>query len=609
MEKNSALVFIVFASVLSGVVYAESESGYENASSLESPLVLKWKYHVVKGVDSINVMDLNGDGRTEIYACSLDPTRSTVSVLDSNGGLIWDTSVPRYNSYVHPTEEIKIFRVGDFDDDHRLEIVAGSEIHDAAINIHPLYYIKREAEREIPQESNKLKWTYFDGGLITGLQVLDWDSDGVDEILTSSDDSNVRVINLSGMLEWNQTFETSVWSVLPVNFDSDPEFEILVGLPKSIALLDGNETRWSYATNDRVSGIYYADGRIFAVSGDTVHVLDRDGILLWKFKADGPVKSNIHSTNLNVFKEKDIMIGDKDKLKSFSGNGSLKWVQQVQGNILSIYSLDIDSDGREELMVGSDEELAVYQISREKNDKQQADSQYAQALQYHENRMYREAYVSMREANTLYRKIYNQEGISKTSMLMQKYEQDLLREDKTFYAQKYYLDSLAQYNLSNYSTALLYAEYAKGLYANVSDTDGVGKVDYFLYVVKETRKADENYNTAEGYYIKSDYENALKYAQNANEIYVKVKHANGILKSGSLVAMCTDKINKSVSRRESGVTTTTVKEEVPPAEVKNPLEASGGDKTIIYAALLVGLLIILGAVMNTRKNRGGKFIK
>ncbi len=155
-----------------------------------------WKYKTGRGIESINVADVDGDGRKEIFAGSLH----YLYVLDSEGNSLWNYTTGGY---------VREIIVEDLDGDGEKEVIVGSN---------DLYVLDSDGN---------LKWQNGAGGdAINDLDIVDIEDDGDYEIIVGSD--KLYIFDCNGDEIWSRDVGV-VRSICTSDLDGDGYDEIMVG--------------------------------------------------------------------------------------------------------------------------------------------------------------------------------------------------------------------------------------------------------------------------------------------------------------------------------------------------------------------------------------------
>lgn len=155
-----------------------------------------WKYKTGRGIKSINVADVDGDGRKEIFAGSLH----YLYVLDLDGNDLWNYTTGGY---------VREIIVEDLDGDGEKEVIVGSN---------DLYVLDSDGN---------LKWQNGAGvDAINDLDIVDLEDDGNYEIIVGSD--KLYIFDCSGDEIWSRDVGV-VRSICTSDLDGDGYDEVMVG--------------------------------------------------------------------------------------------------------------------------------------------------------------------------------------------------------------------------------------------------------------------------------------------------------------------------------------------------------------------------------------------
>jgi len=195
--------------IISPIIPDDIVDSTESDGKTEDIVTEQWRYHVNKGVYDIITFDSTNDKIPEIYAVRYNQRQTTVAVVDPEGYLLYDMTIPRYMSYLYKTEEIIKVHVDDLNNDGILDIFAGSQIHTGGINLHYFYGIERKIERGLDRYYNRIKWQTKEVGGMTRIWTIK--RGGKKMLLTGSIDHNIRIIDGEGKVVKEHLIPGTVW--------------------------------------------------------------------------------------------------------------------------------------------------------------------------------------------------------------------------------------------------------------------------------------------------------------------------------------------------------------------------------------------------------------
>jgi outer membrane protein assembly factor BamB len=185
-----------------------SEDRYVYVLNYETGELL-WKYQTNGWVRSVFSCDINGDGKSEILAGSVD---KHLYVFDEQGYLL------AQHNMEHPVE--RLF-AADVDNDGIIEILVGTEGKD-------LVALSYQQDEIAPLGYFREKWrTFFDNRLLS-LSVADLDNDGKCEIIAGSDDKHIYILDAYGKTIWKHNHKFRIFSLYPYDIDNDHIPELLI---------------------------------------------------------------------------------------------------------------------------------------------------------------------------------------------------------------------------------------------------------------------------------------------------------------------------------------------------------------------------------------------
>lgn len=191
-----------------------------------------WQYQMDNWLWSVQVADLNGDGKDEV----LVGTGSNRVLAIAGGHLLW--SYPTYGSVV------SLF-AADLNGGGRAEVLAGSEDHRA-------YDILG---------NGILRWSWNTGRNVPVVCAADLNSDSLSEVLIASEQGVLYALRLDGVTFWQNDLHDTPLALYAGDWDNDRRMEIATGTRGGeLYMLGGTgSTLWEYALQARLLSVYPGD--------------------------------------------------------------------------------------------------------------------------------------------------------------------------------------------------------------------------------------------------------------------------------------------------------------------------------------------------------------
>jgi|GEM_PF-1284260 len=566
------------------------------------PLELEWKYPI--RADDVAVLDIDKDGFKEVYVSSYSKRDSCIYILDEIGNLERRNCIPRYSNplYPHAEEEITLIYVDDLENDGILDVIAASKIIGTAVNVNKIYGIRREYEPGIGYRYRR-KWDFTTGSTVTSIYSEDVDNDGTKEIIASSIDFNVYVLNKWGGLEKKYSLKSGVWDVHSARFFNISNPVIVAGSLDGVSLIEYNDIKWTYPTNSRVFDVFASDlgfvGEILALTdSDYVYLINSKGMRRWNKRISNLVDSL--TGDLNNDGTIEIIIATNNKLLFLNDEGDIELEYGIDDKIIKIriydgklyvccenglyvfksntdYFINKNAERLYEIAyqyyiqgiydnarryaeiakkffseIGNEDGIKRCEfiisssttVTTIANREDIADSYLEKAKEYFSNDNYKDAEFYANMALDIYVEVGSEKAIECHKFLIKVREK--IREENRKVANQYYEMAVEFLNANEFENATIYVKRAKDIYSNINDTFGIQECNSLMSEIirkSSLSQADEFYSMAEEYYDLGMYENASTYAEIAREIYDKVNYSSAVKKCEFIIDMS----NKHIS--------------------------------------------------------------
>ncbi len=353
--------------------------------------ILLWNYTTGGEIISPVLGDIDGDGKLEIVAPSIDG--KIYALNGENGSLVWNKTI---NTGSSPA-------LGDINDDGKLEVIIGSwdyniyalngENGSTLWNYTTIYELGSSPSLgdingdnkldiiisgvapylyAINGENGSLLWSKELDDYVQSSPVLgDIDNDERLEIILGSNE-NKRVYAFNGASPF-WSYLTGGWvrsSAALGDIDGDGKLEVIVGSDDhNIYALNGEDGTliWSHAFLDGVAsspslGDIDGDGKLEVIAGSDDHNIyalnGENGTILWNFTTEGIVKCSPALGDIDGDNKLEVIFGSYDhKIYALNGeDGTLIWSYTTGGSVPNSVALgDIDGDNKIEVIAGSDD--------------------------------------------------------------------------------------------------------------------------------------------------------------------------------------------------------------------------------------------------------------
>jgi hypothetical protein len=329
LDVDALLVTDVDNDGIEEVIYGDGQWGEIHAYDA---VTLKQKWQISNpdhGVTNLAVFDTDADGELEIlWGAGASSTGEDHLYVYGIPSLTQEWQSQHIDGPFHAID------VGDVDSDGNQEIVFASFESNSGYDDGTLFIYDAQTHALEWQSSDNLFGGYAWTG-IHDLKIGDVDNDGVQEIVVATDrlyDGALYVIDgQTKAIEKSYVYDDGapIYSIDIADVDNDGQTEIIAG--------GGRE-------HTGAPGVY-----VYAISGST-------GQVEWKSINLGDTWSDIHFVQVgNIDNDNSPeIVALKDSIFVFDGISHQQW-QSAVGGYSSLDLHDIDNDGREEILVGTNQ--------------------------------------------------------------------------------------------------------------------------------------------------------------------------------------------------------------------------------------------------------------
>jgi hypothetical protein len=276
-----------------------------------------------------------------------------------------------------------------------------------------------------------------------------------------------------------------------------------------------------------------------------LEVLNSRGELQWKAKLPKPIEA-IKVADMESDGVQELVVGSEDgNMYVYDSTGIMEWYYPTGAAIYSLNPLDIDRNGYTDVVVGSTGNVTLYEMNIDYVLRQSAKSFYDKAGEYFSNQDYTIAMIYVAKSKDIYLNIRDMEGVTRCDVLIRQIN-DELKSRKKSDADAQYDMAVAAYGRNDINNSLVFLQSARNFYVELNDSVGVNKCDSFKQEI-EKFMISEKAVTAEFHYARGlnylsfrNYTEALKEARTARGIYQEIGYYNGTLLSSRLITSIAD---------------------------------------------------------------------
>ncbi len=478
--------------ILAGVTSGAGLTGgaYGELHAYDDDLDLAWAYTNIFGpVHCIGAGDTGG------LIIAVGSWNKVYAILGS-GQLKWG-----YNTGVMTNTRALAFADINGDGENELLIAVG----------------KDNSEITVLDKSGKKMKSFGVKGFPYSVKVDDIDADGrLDIIVATALRENqfaypgyIQRFDLDGNRVWEARTERGIKTMEVFDIDGDGKKEIIAGARYDVYLFgsDGNPI-WNYSTGWNVEAIKVlkTDGQSLIVAGSNdLYVLDKDGKLKWKGAA-GPEVYSMEISDLDGDGNEDIVVGsDRVYIYQYGSEREI-WKSQNYNSVKSVVVGDLNKDGYKEVIAGcSNNRIYVFE-TRTFVKRTDANGKDKKANNLYTSGKNDEALELAKEARALYLELSDNDGVARCDSLIESINVQASIRDKTrVEADEYYENAVSDYIAGNYLNASDFAEKAANRYTSLGDQDRANNATEISEKAKEGAllEAGREYERAESYGVEN----------------------------------------------------------------------------------------------------------
>ncbi|MCX6898495.1 MAG: PQQ-binding-like beta-propeller repeat protein [Verrucomicrobia bacterium] len=286
----------------------------------------RWEFKAPSAVKAIWAGDLGGDGGRVVAAGLAD---GSVCLLDATGKQLWSHAFPYYKR----KPVVAVVFAADLNGDGRKAIIAGTESwHFYALD----------------RGGNEL-WHYESVHGSTCGVAADLDGDGKQEVIAGTEYYWWHAITPDGKRRWGYSTRTGPHAncVAAGDLGGGKRAVVFGGADGNLHVLGADgKPLWLFNTGDEVTGVAVASGRVYATSMSfNLYALDGDGKQLWRRDRGDVLRG------LALIGSKLAVGGEDGRVAVFSSEGVLRGEAKLDAPVTQLSAVDLDGDGRQELVV------------------------------------------------------------------------------------------------------------------------------------------------------------------------------------------------------------------------------------------------------------------
>ncbi|MBN2013865.1 MAG: hypothetical protein JW778_01665 [Candidatus Altiarchaeota archaeon] len=211
------------------------------------------------------------------------------------------------------------------------------------------------------------KWVYDARSYVYSVATVDLEKDGIKEIVVGA--ASLRVLDLNGTVITKVKTDNDVKKIVVEDFDGDGSDDIIAGagsvrshtvyiFDKDLEVIWQQTIRGDFPWGMAVYDTNKDGKKEVILAGSQVFTYDADRNILWSYGLDGSAY-DLKVEDIDGDGEDEILVGSYPDLTVLKTNGELKWEYKTEGIVRSVHVTDLEEDGKKEIILASDKVYAL----------------------------------------------------------------------------------------------------------------------------------------------------------------------------------------------------------------------------------------------------------